>query len=56
MWNKINQVAGYKQRKWLIKYIDLNTSLRTKVKNDSEKDYFKFMRGDTDKVRYYFRL
>ena len=43
MLNIINRVVQYKQRKWLKEYIDLNSSLRTKAKNDFEKDYFKLM-------------
>ena len=43
MVKKTNKVVEYKQRKWLKEYIDLNTSLRTKAKNDFEKDYFKLM-------------
>jgi hypothetical protein len=43
--NKINRVVEYKQRKWLKEYIDLNTSLRTKAKNDFEKDHFKLIKN-----------
>jgi hypothetical protein len=40
---KINRVVEYKQRKWLKEYIDLNICLRTKAKNDFEKDSFKLL-------------
>jgi hypothetical protein len=38
-----NRVVEYKRRKWLKKYIDLNTCLRINAKNDFERDYFKLM-------------
>ena len=43
MVKKTNKVVEYKQRKWLKEYSDLNNCLRTKAKNDFEKDYFKLM-------------
>ena len=39
--NKVHSVISFRHETWLKPYIDMNTELRTKAKNDFEKDYFK---------------
>ena len=37
---KIHKVVRFNQKAWLKPYIDINTKLRTDVKNDFEEDFF----------------
>jgi len=40
---RVHKGIKFEESDWLKKYIDLNTSLRTKASNDFEKDFFKLM-------------
>ena len=37
---KVHKVIQFNQEAWLKECIDMNTKLRTKAKNDFEKDFF----------------
>ena len=40
---KVHRVIKYNQKDWFKPYIDMNTKLRQKTKNNFEKDSFKLM-------------
>ena len=40
---KVHRVIKFNQKAWLKPYVDMNTKLRQKAKNNCEEDFFKLM-------------
>ena len=40
---KVHRIIKFNKNAWLEPYIDMNTDLRKKAKNDFEKDFFKLV-------------
>lgn len=40
---KVHRIIEFNQEAWLKPYIDMNTELKKKTKNDFEQDFFKLM-------------
>ena len=43
MLKKVHRVIKFNQKSWPKTYIDMNTELNKKTKNDFEKDFFRWM-------------
>ena len=43
VFKKFDRVIKFNQNAWLQQYVDMNTDLRKKTKNDFGKDFLKFM-------------
>ena len=46
MLKKLHRIIKFNQNAWLKPYIDMNTVLRNKAKNDFEEDFFKLMNNE----------